>query len=222
MVLELRVFLLPGSTIFGSLRNLLFLLLYVNWETETRRYYEIVYPLPSEHKSATTMWKEDECQWFSSNDQECVSPRFSPSYEATRYGERNREGLLSKRCISPGNASSRMNTLFDVAWTRKSSHNNVEKLLLKRLISGKTRWRNVFFDVTSSRGKRNKLCAWKRSKRRLLCTSRLLNVAPHVERDWEQACIYIYPVTGFRKAVCRYSVIRKKWNGETWHLHILS
>lgn len=73
------------------------------------------------------------------------------------------------RCISPGNASSRMNTLFDVAWTRKSSHNNVEKLLLKRLISGKTRWRNVFFDVTSSRGKRNKLCAWKRSKRRLLC-----------------------------------------------------
>lgn len=113
MVLELRVFLLPGSTIFGSLRNLLFLLLYVNWETETRRYYEIVYPLPSEHKSATTMWKEDECQWFSSNDQECVSPRFSPSYEATRYGERNREGLLSKllrihsMCRNAGRAKSR-------------------------------------------------------------------------------------------------------------------
>lgn len=35
IVLELRVFLLPGSTIFGSLRNLLFFVLYANWETET-------------------------------------------------------------------------------------------------------------------------------------------------------------------------------------------
>lgn len=65
-----------------------------------RIYYGTVYPLPSQHKSATTMWKEDECQWFSSNDQEYVSPRFSPSYEATRYGERNREGLLSKLQIN--------------------------------------------------------------------------------------------------------------------------
>lgn len=135
---------------------------------------------------------------------ELLSTDFRHCSPSVRDKNSKANKLVVYRCISPGNASSRMNTLFDVAWTRKSSHNNVEKLLLKWLISGKTRWRNVFFDVTSSRGKRNKLCAWRRSKRRLLCLKKKKNYSRKTDR-WS-ICINIIVSSVFFKEKLNFPI----------------